>query len=139
MSHYKGGGPGPKFGLTKFSDLPGMLPVALKAGQTNFWDGDLIHRGMMSPGVERATLHCSMGAQPQTTTISNTKTKPCDKRLLWMTHPDIKTALPRAWQQKAWERWREQQQLPGDVLSWHESPSVDQPQWDFAQQDVAPA
>jgi hypothetical protein len=77
MSHYKGGGPGPKFGLTKYSDLPEMLPVGLKAGQTIFWEGDLIHRGSMHPGVERATLHCSMGVQPA---AAKSEPSPCDKR-----------------------------------------------------------
>ncbi len=133
MSHYKGGGLGPTFGLTKYSDLPDMLSVQLRAGQTIFWDGDLIHRGMMAPDRERATLHCSMGVQPKT---SNFKPLPCDKRLLWMTHPDIKTGLPRAWQRTAWERWRERQQVAEDVLRWHEAPSVEQPQWDFAQYDA---
>ena len=51
-----------------------------------------------------------------------------------MTHPDVKDALPRAWQRTAWERWRERLQLPEDVLKWHEAPSVNQPQWDFAGQ-----
>lgn len=80
MSHYKGGGAGPTFGLTKFSALPNMLPVFLKAGQTIFWDGDLIHRGMMNPDVERATLHCSIGVQPKRNAASPPKTSPCDKR-----------------------------------------------------------
>eukprot|EP01051_Picozoa_sp_SAG22_P005967 SAG22_NODE_373_length_11549_cov_12.592052_7_plen_365_part_00 len=61
MSHYKGGGAGPQHGLTKYSDLPGQMAVRLKAGQTVFWDGDLIHRGSMRPARERLTLHCSMG------------------------------------------------------------------------------
>lgn len=133
MSHYKGGVTGPKFGLTKFSELPEMLPVQLRAGQTIFWDGDLIHRGMMSPDVERATLHCSMGVQAKPGSASNIKPASCDKRLMWMTHPDVKAALPRAWQRRAWERWRERQQVPEDVLRWHEIPSIEQPQRDFAQ------
>lgn len=132
MSHYKGGAAGPIFGLTKYSELPEMLPVQLRAGQTIFWDGDLIHRGMMSPGVERATLHCSMGVQPKPGSASKFKPATCDKRLLWMTHPDVKAALPRSWQRRAWERWRERQLVPEDVLRWHETPSVEQPQWDFA-------
>ena len=56
MSHYKGGGAVPRFVLTKYSDLPEMLPVALKAGQTIFWVGDLIHQGRMHPCVAKLPL-----------------------------------------------------------------------------------
>ena len=54
MSHYKGGGVGPKFGLTKYSDLPNMHPVALKAGQTIFW-GEPMH------GVDRPLHYYAVG------------------------------------------------------------------------------
>ena len=84
MSHYKGGGEGPKHGLTKYSDLPNMLAVPLKAGQTIFWEGDLIHRGSMRPGVERCTLHCSMGAAGKP--APDRKPTACDKRTIWQTH-----------------------------------------------------
>jgi hypothetical protein len=42
------------------------LPVSLTGVPSRLWcaDGDLIHRGMMTPAVERATLQCSMGVQP---------------------------------------------------------------------------
>ena len=83
MSHYKGEGAGPKHGLTKYSDLPNMLAVPLKAGQTIFWEGDLIHRGSMRPGVERCTLHCSMGAAGKP--APDRKPTACDKRTIWQT------------------------------------------------------
>jgi hypothetical protein len=54
MSHYKGGGVGPKFGLTRYSDLPNMHPVALKAGQTIFW-GEPVH------GVDRPLHYYAVG------------------------------------------------------------------------------
>ena len=100
----------------------------------------------MTPAVERATLHCSMGVQPPDPDPGNSpaagaaaagvRRSPCDKRLVWMTHPDVREALPRAWQQKAWDVWRAGLELDEDVLRWHERPSTDQPQRDFA---LAPA
>ena len=130
MSHYKGGGAGPKHGLTKYSDLPNMLAVPLKAGQTIFWEGDLIHRGSMKPGVERCTLHCSMGAAGKP--APDRKPTACDKRTIWQTHPDVRETLPREWQKRAWDVWRAGQLVDEDVERWHRRPSTEQPQIDFA-------
>ena len=57
--HYNGLGVGNTYGLTKESALPGGIRAALKspAGQTMFWDGDTIHRGVYRPNTERLTLH----------------------------------------------------------------------------------
>ena len=130
MSHYKGGGAGPKHGLTKYSDLPNMLAVPLKAGQTIFWEGDLIHRGSMKPGVERCTLHCSMGVAGKP--APDRKPTACDKRMIWQTHTDVREALPREWQKRAWDVWRAGQLVDEDVERWHRRPSTEQPQIDFA-------
>ena len=135
MSHYRGKytdtGGGPKFGLTKFSALPEMLAVPLQAGQTMFWDGDLIHRGSMQPGIERLTLHCAMGRRSSNNTKKpQAKLAPkdggvaaaaySDRRLMWRTHPDVRAALPRQWQKEAWDEWAESQSVPPGVSAWHQ-------------------
>jgi hypothetical protein len=44
------------------ADLPGQKVLALRAGQTVFYNPNLLHRGVYDPGSKRATLHCSVGA-----------------------------------------------------------------------------
>ena len=143
MSHYKGAGGGgktegdggPMYGLTKYSPLPEMVAVQLKAGQTMFWDGDLIHRGRMEPSIERLTLHCSMGRRRNTETTSRPK-PPADgdRRLMWRTHPDVRAALPRQWQKEAWDEWAAGQAVPPEVGAWHCRRGASAGQVDFATQ-----
>jgi|EP01047_Picozoa_sp_COSAG01_P004307 ectoine hydroxylase-related dioxygenase (phytanoyl-CoA dioxygenase family) len=149
MSHYKGKyareGAGPNFGLTKFSELPNMLAVPLRAGQTMFWDGDLIHRGSMLPDIERLTLHCSMGRRrlgPASKEDPKKKSPPpppggpsppySDWRLMWRTHPDVRAALPRLWQREAWDEWAASQSVPAGVAAWHQRRGPECEQIDFA-------
>ena len=89
-----------------------MLAAPLRAGQTMFWDGDLIHRGAMLPDVERLTLHCSMGRRapvapkpPKSAAAPKGGAPYSDRRLMWRTHPDVREALPRQWQREAWDEW----------------------------------
>ena len=136
LSSYRGiAKPG---GLTKFSPLPGMLAVPLKAGQTMFWDGDLIHRGRMKPDVERLTLHCSMDRRQRVQAKRQTIAAPAgkspgkspgkasgkasgkaDMRLVWRTHPDVRALLPRQWQREAWDEWAAGQTVPEEIAAWH--------------------
>lgn len=44
-----------------YDELPGEMRVALKAGEMVFYDNNILHRGVYSKDVERATLHGSMG------------------------------------------------------------------------------
>lgn len=41
--------------------LPGEIKVQLKAGEMAFYDNNILHRGAYSSGIERMTLHGSMG------------------------------------------------------------------------------
>ena len=47
---------------TPYEHLPKEVTLKLKAGQTAFYNPNLLHRGLYNTEVERATLHCSMGA-----------------------------------------------------------------------------
>ena len=42
-------------------ELPGMIKVALKAGDCVFYDNNILHRGVYDGGKERMTLHGSVG------------------------------------------------------------------------------
>ena len=139
MSHYKGKyaeDSGPKFGLSKYSALPQMLAVPLKAGQTMFWDGDLIHRGAMLPEVERLTLHCSMGRRKKRNqglvADPTSKTQFSDRRLMWRTHPDVRSMFSRQWQREAWDEWAADQLVPAGVKAWHKRTGPSCEQVDFA-------
>ncbi|CEG76955.1 hypothetical protein RMATCC62417_11775 [Rhizopus microsporus] len=45
----------------KSSKMPGQLKVELKAGQTVFYDNNILHRASYVSSQKRATLHASMG------------------------------------------------------------------------------
>ncbi|RDW66325.1 hypothetical protein BP6252_09960 [Coleophoma cylindrospora] len=42
-------------------DMPGQLVVKMKAGDAVFYNNNIVHRGVYDSGVERMTLHGSMG------------------------------------------------------------------------------
>lgn len=42
-------------------DMPGQLRVVLGAGDVVFYDSNILHRGVYDGGVERMTLHGSVG------------------------------------------------------------------------------
>lgn len=45
----------------KSAHMPGQLKVELKAGQTVFYDNNILHRASYVSSQKRATLHASMG------------------------------------------------------------------------------
>jgi predicted 2-oxoglutarate/Fe(II)-dependent dioxygenase YbiX len=45
----------------KSANMPGQLKVELKAGQTVFYDNNILHRASYVSSQKRATLHASMG------------------------------------------------------------------------------
>ena len=92
--------------------------------------------GVQPPDPDPAADDHDNGNSPPAAAAAGVRRSPCDKRLVWMTHPDVREALPRAWQKQAWDVWRAGLELDEDVLRWHERPSTDQPQRDFA---LAPA
>ena len=87
----------------RHDDIPGQYAVPLKAGQTAFWSGNLIHRGVMTKDVERLTLAGSWsmyapGSEPTET----------DPRLKWMLADNVRGFLPKE-MRPLYDRWREGQ------------------------------
>ena len=88
---------------TRHEDIPGQVAVELKAGQTAFWNGNAIHRGVMKKDVERLTVAGSwnqhtIGDEPQET----------DSRFKWRLADTVRTHLPEA-MLPYYDRWRELQ------------------------------
>lgn len=89
---------------TRHDDIPGQTVISLKAGQSAFWSGNLIHRGVMRKDVERLTLAGSWrkhGAEDAT--------EETDSRLKWMLAENVRGALPSS-MLPAYDRWRALQQ-----------------------------
>lgn len=82
------------------ADIPGQYTVSLKAGQTAFWSGNTIHRGVMKKDVERLTLGGSWGKYD-----ANAEPAETDKRLKWMLARAVRDAIPPA-MQPMYDRWR---------------------------------
>lgn len=84
----------------RHDDIPGQYAVPLKAGQSVFWSGNLIHRGVMKKDVERLTLAGSWsmhtkGGEPAET----------DKRLAWQLAKNVRGFLPKE-MRPLYDRWR---------------------------------
>lgn len=86
------------------ADIPGQHTVSLKAGQTVFWSGNTIHRGVMKRDVERLTLAGSWSKYN-----ANAKSTATDKRLTWMLANNIRGVIPPK-MRPMYERWRTLQQ-----------------------------
>lgn len=85
---------------TRHADIPRQKVVRVKAGQTCFWSGSTIHRGVMKKDVERMTVVGSWskhreGDAPQET----------DPRLRWMLAENVRGFLPEA-MRPMYDRWR---------------------------------
>jgi len=92
---------------TRHADIPGQETIELKAGQTAFWCGNLIHRGMMKKDVDRMTLSGMWekyleDAVPQET----------DPRFRWLLAENVRGALPEA-MRPLYDRWRSLQVISG--------------------------
>ncbi|MGA1197773.1 MAG: phytanoyl-CoA dioxygenase family protein [Candidatus Latescibacterota bacterium] len=82
------------------ADIPGQYTVSLKAGQTAFWSGNTIHRGVMKRETERLTL-----AGSWTKHTGSAKQTETDKRLKWMLARGVRGALPQE-MKPMYDRWR---------------------------------
>ena len=101
----------------------GSTAVALKAGQTAYWNGDGMHRGFTKPGVERLSLSCAYvkwnglaavgqdagrveinGRRIDTLDMTK-KINLMDPRLVWKLDPAVRHSLPTEWMKLAWDRW----------------------------------
>lgn len=75
----------------KSHDMPDMLKVILKPGQTVFYDNNILHRAAYSKANKRATLHGCMG------TIKGGDHRAASifqHGLDWMNTPEFKNSLP---------------------------------------------
>ncbi|MCZ6635340.1 MAG: phytanoyl-CoA dioxygenase family protein [bacterium] len=81
-------------------DISGQYAIPLKAGQAAFWNGKIIHRGVMKKDVERLTLSCSWSKHSEEGTP-----KDVDPRLRWLLANNVRDALPEE-MQVPYDRWR---------------------------------
>lgn len=84
----------------RHDDIPGQYAVPLKAGQTVFWTGNLIHRGVMKKDVERLTLSGNWGMYSK-----DGKPGETDPRLKWMLADNVREFLPKE-MRTLYDRWR---------------------------------
>ena len=85
---------------TRHADIPGQVTIELNAGQTVYWSGDTIHRGLNRRDTERLTVSGSWtryepDAEPQAV----------DERMRWRLRDDVRANLPAALQ-PYYDRWR---------------------------------
>lgn len=94
---------------TRQSDIPGQRTIKLKAGQTAFWSGDTIHRGVYKKNAERLTISAAWsvheeGGEPQAV----------DERLRWRLREDVRANLPED-MHPYYDRWHALQLDPDDA------------------------
>ena len=82
-------------------EIPGQKVIDLKAGQTCFWNGHTIHRGIYPKDAERLTLSGSWAKYPQ----PDEKPEVVDDRLRWMLAKNMRAFLPEG-MRVAYDRWR---------------------------------
>ena len=85
---------------TRHEDIPGQKAIELKAGQTAFWSGNLIHRGIMKKDVERLTLAGSWRQHLETDSPQET-----NPRLKWMLAENVRDFLPET-MKIYYDRWQ---------------------------------
>ena len=81
-------------------DLPGQYTIELRPGQTVFWNGNTIHRGVYQAGVSRLTL---VGVWERYR--PDEEPKEVDPRLEWMLAPNVRGFLPEP-MRPLYDRWR---------------------------------
>lgn len=94
---------------TRHADIPGQRTIYLKAGQTVFWHGYTIHRGVMKKDVERLTLSASWSKYSE-----DDEPQEVDKRLRWMLADNVRPALPEELH-TPYDRWRALQLEPAEA------------------------
>ena len=87
-------------------DLPGETAITLRAGQTVYWNGWLIHRGIQAADKERFTLVGGLclydPEEPQV---------PTNILEEWMLAPEVRAYLPES-MKEMYDRWLDTQ-IPG--------------------------
>ena len=94
--------------VDRHMDIAGMENLMLKRGQTLFWDGNTIHRGILPPALnERLVLAGGLCKYQRDELLMD-----LDERFRWRMADNIGLALPdkvRLW----WERWLSLQKVSG--------------------------
>jgi hypothetical protein len=81
------------------------VAIHLEPGQGLIRNGVCIHRGRTLADTERMTLSWGWSRAP-TPPAAGEDTVVVDGRSLWMLSPAVREALPHAWMQEAYDRWR---------------------------------
>jgi Phytanoyl-CoA dioxygenase (PhyH) len=84
----------------RHADIPGQETIELKAGQTAFWCGNLIHRGIVKKNVERMTLSGMWEKYKEDDVPRQT-----DPRFKWLLAENVRGALPEA-MRPLYDQWR---------------------------------
>ena len=93
--------------------MPGAQVVQIKAGQTVFWNGDGLHRGRTTGGVERISLAGGWAGPPpggwdgfQPTPQQQDRTPPKVFPLQqWKLNPAFRDSLSSEWMKVSYDRW----------------------------------
>jgi hypothetical protein len=118
------------------ADLPGRRALALRAGQTLFWDGDSVHRGVPTAARERLTLHACWGSVAASIAAGAAPARRflCDPRWLHWAHPGVRAYLggvrgavvPGALA-AAHANFVRSRALPAEVAAWNASRAAEEP------------
>ena len=85
---------------TRHADIPGQRIMYMKKGQTLFWHGYALHRGVMKKDVERMSIASSWSKHSD-----DDEPKEVDKRLRWMLADNVREFLPEP-MHVYYDRWR---------------------------------
>lgn len=93
---------------TRHADIPGQKVIYLKRGQTVFWNGYTLHRGVMKKNIERLTIASAWSKHND-----DDEPKEVDQRLKWMLKDSVRDFLPET-MHVYYDRWRSLQKLRGE-------------------------
>ncbi len=82
-------------------DIPGAKQIQLKRGQTIFWNGNAIHRGVMPEGMEERLTLCGCLVKHQ----ADDSLETLDERFRWRLADNVRDALPEKIQ-IYYDRWK---------------------------------
>jgi hypothetical protein len=93
------------------SIMPGAAVVPIKSGQTVFWNGNGLHRGRTTGGIERISLAGGWAGPPPggwegfSPTPEQQDQQPAGI-IQWKLNPAFRDALPTEWMKTSWDRWK---------------------------------
>lgn len=93
--------------------MPGAAVVPIKSGQTVFWNGNGLHRGRTTGGVERISLAGGWAGPPPGGWEKMEREGPKPEQqdqypaqiIQWKLNPAFRESLPSEWMKKSWDRW----------------------------------